>query len=398
MQEKLVIYIHANDLMHPSWFIIAEDGTVRQTALHDDVTGLAPLSYDKIVIVIVPGEDVLLTQVTVPKMNRSRLLKTIPFALEDELIFDVDTLHFALLDDQVEGALPVAVVTKEKMHSWLALLSELQIAPDQFIPATLTLPFKEGSWTFVIDDLIMVRTSFYHGFVCDVTSADTLIKLAYEKAIVKPVQMDCYQMTDANITLPLPIECSAQPMNEKDKMILLAHQAANQPMLNLLQGAYAVKKQRKASLLGLRNSVMSLAVIWIGLLFAYPIVSYFILKARLDAIDTQIAVIYKRHFPQSTEVVAPKLRLEEKLRRSNEASGNQLLSLLTQVGGGLTKVSSIKLKRFDYQHNQLILIVTAANSDDFTAFTDYLTQQGLTVKQQNATLTGERIDATLLVE
>ena len=60
-----------------------------------DAAALAEAALDRINIVIVPSEDVLVTTVTLPKMNRSRLLQAIPYALEEQVIEDVDTMHFA---------------------------------------------------------------------------------------------------------------------------------------------------------------------------------------------------------------------------------------------------------------------------------------------------------------
>ena len=42
--------------------------------------------------------------------------------------------------------------------------------------------------------------------------------------------------------------------------------------------------------------------------------------------------------------------------------------------------------------------LSAASPDDVNAFTEFLTQHGLTARQQNANLTGGRINATVVVE
>src|ERR1700687_202408 len=84
----------------------------------NDHANLAALAMGKEVIVIVPGEDVLLVHAKLPKMNRSRFLKVLPFALEEQLIDEVETLHFALAETQDTGDLAVAVVRQQKMQEW----------------------------------------------------------------------------------------------------------------------------------------------------------------------------------------------------------------------------------------------------------------------------------------
>ena len=109
--------------------------------------------------------------------------------------------------------------------------------------------------------------------------------------------------------------------------------------------------------------------------------------------------IYRTQFPQATSIVAPKLRMQEKLQKLDVSVGeNRVLLLLGYVGKGMKIANGIKLKRADFQNSQLTLELTATSSESFSAFTDYLTQQGLHVKQQNATLAGEHINATVQVE
>jgi type II secretion system protein L len=171
------------------------------------------------------------------------------------------------------------------------------------------------------------------------------------------------------------------------------------PVLNLLQGPYAVKKSKFVQQDKIWHVLFGLVTAWVVLLFLYPTVSYLILQKRVSGIDAQIVEIYKRNFPQSSSIVAPKLRMEEKLQKANSAIGqNRLLLLLGYIGKGVTKAEGIKLKHIDFQNNQLTLELTVATSEEFSTFTDFLTQQSLNVKQQNANLTGSRINATLQVE
>jgi hypothetical protein len=90
--------------------------------------------------------------------------------------------------------------------------------------------------------------------------------------------------------------------------------------------------------------------------------------------------------------------MEEKLQKLRANIGeNRLLLLMGYVGKAMSATPSITLKRIEFQNNQLTAELTAATSEDVAAFTDFLTQQGLTVKQQNANLAGTRINATVVI-
>jgi general secretion pathway protein L len=179
----------------------------------------------------------------------------------------------------------------------------------------------------------------------------------------------------------------------------LAANMQHMPAINLLQGKYAVKKAKFPQSDKMWKLMAAVAVAWVLLLFLYPAFSYFILRQRVSSIESQITQIYKRHFPQASSVVMPKARMEEKLRKfSAQAGESRFLLLLGYVGKGMLETPSIKLKRLDFQNGQLTMELTATSSEDFSAFSDFLTRQGLNVKQRNANLVGERVNAILEIE
>ena len=400
MQEKLIIYLHANDLTEPSWAVLNGDGTVRQSAYRDAASGLAQIAEDKIIIVIVPQEEVLLTSAQLPKMPRSRLLQAVPYALEDELIAEVDTLHFAL-GENTSDHLPIAVVAHEKMRQWLDVLNTWNIKPDVMIPAAFALPHTENVWHVAMHEMAIVRMGVMRGFACDKKNLAVILEAANASASLPSVlRINHYAFETANdtlsMTLPIAIEEDA---SKAEDMINDFAQDVDVAAINLLQGVYAVKKSKLPQMNKIWRITSGLAIAWVLLLFLYPAVSYFVLKQRLSTINSQMAQIYKRHFPQANSLVAPKIRMQEKLQNLNEAMGeNRVLLLLGYLGKAANTTSNIKFNRLDFQNGQLTLELTAATSEDFSAFTDYLNQQGLNVKQQNANLNGARINATLLVE
>jgi type II secretion system protein L len=74
-------------------------------------------------IVIIPSEDVLLTQVNIPaKVKGQQRMQAIAAMLEEELLQDVDQLHFAAGKIDSQGNIPVAVINKATLAQWLQRL------------------------------------------------------------------------------------------------------------------------------------------------------------------------------------------------------------------------------------------------------------------------------------
>lgn len=401
MREKLVIYMHADVLSRPDWVVIDAEGVCSLETTDGDPVALEALARNREVIVIVPAESILLTSVTLPKMNRTRLLTALPYALEEQLVDDVELLHFASNEPDENGEVFVAIVAHDCMYEWKALLNEWHIKPEAMVPMTLAIPIEEGVLNVVADSIIDVRTKLYSGFACDRVNIMACLNLAFTGDQVMPSVINISNTSSEPCAdnLKVTAKVSEDFVTSGGLLEILAKTVSTTPYINLLQGAYSTHKSRLPQTQRLMRGLTVLAVSWVALLFLYPVVSYFMLGGKLRQIDGEIGHIYKQNFPQASSVTAPKMRMNDKLRQLESQTGeNKLLTTLGYVGTGLTKAKNVKLKQVNYQNGVITMELSAASSDDFSSFADYLSSAGLSVKQENATLSGSHINATLQVE
>lgn len=399
--QKLVILLHADDLARPSFAVVDDAGQVVQAVVRGDAALLAEAGKDRIAIVIVPSEDVLLTSVTLPKMNRSRLLQALPYALEEQIIEDVETMHFAAGEYHADTELPVIVTARTKMQEWMTLLQSFGITPDSMIPGIFALPYSESVRHGCVNDVAAVRTGTAAGFACDKTNLEEMLTLAVSAAESAPQEIELMSL-HASLSLTLPVSVRQSQVSAEQMLEKMALQAISTQSVNLLQGDFQNKKSRGFGMPKMTNLLKVAAYLgmaWIAIAFLYPVVSFTILDQRAKDIKTQIAAIYKKEFPNASSIVAPKDRMQQKLNKLSSGVGdNHLLMMLANIGKGLSQASGVTLKRMDFQNNMMTLEISAASSDVFSNFTDVLSQQGLRVKQQNANLSGARVTATLEIE
>ena len=95
------------------------------------------------VSVCIPSESVFLTRQHLPGKNRQRLLKAIPFALEDQIIDDVEDMHFALGTADKQGQYWIAAVAHAQMASWQQLFASVGLNPQALVPDSLLLASSE---------------------------------------------------------------------------------------------------------------------------------------------------------------------------------------------------------------------------------------------------------------
>lgn len=400
MRETLVIFLQNNAAIAPNWVVLGADNQVKEAICAGDPAALPELAIDKQIIAIVPAEEVLLTYVIMPKMNRSRLMEALPFALEEQLVEDVESLHFAVGETQTDGKLPVAVVAKIRIQQWMQQLQSYGVQPDQLIPLTFALPITAETWTAVNSDVITVRTGEYTGFVCDHANANILLTAALASADVKPATLSIISQTTIANALQIKDINIDESLYALNALIAeCAQQAVKTPHLNLLQGMFRSKKSAfpyKGNAWRLLS--YSLAA-WIGLLVLYPFISYCLLASRASELENEIAAIYQKHFPNGGSLASAQDKMQSKLQSlTSETGDGRLFVMIGYIGKAVAGTPTIKLKQLTFQDNCLTLEVSAASSDDFSKFNDFLTNEGLQVKQQHADLAGSRINATIVVE
>lgn len=411
MQNRILIFLPPQlqleeSTPHAAWLILDAEGKQTQCVLNGSLSKLQPGENDEIGV-IVPAQGVLLAEAQLPRLSAYRLQQALPFALEEQVLEELELLHFVpgpYSPGPAEGEtlprLPVAVVKKSLLESWLTLLASQGIQPDWLTPAVFTLPQQENQWQLLIQgETATLRNGPYAGFSAETPNVETLLALKLGEEGKTPEKLVVYhdkKQTPAFSSLNLPV----------DKKVLTSQQALEQaaatletgPTLNLLQGPYASRRKlripeqnKRAWLL-----VAYACAFWLGLLFISKLGSWMILSFEHHHLQSQIAEAYHRHFPQAKTVVDPKTRMEARLKTTlAQSEKNRLFQWL----GYLAKTaSSIRLQSLNFQNQQLSLELTASSFASLDDFILSLKTQGVEVKQQNAALAGNQVKAVLLIE
>lgn len=349
------------------------------------------------VIVIVPGEAILLTTVALPPLSRSRLLKAIPYQLEDKLIDDVNQCHFALADTKFKTEVPVAVVTQQTMEEWLNRLTDYGIAANALLPSMLALPYSDASWHVMIyADMAVVRKGKYAGFTVDQQNLKTLLLLALSHSEHPIESIHIYNFSDT----PLALELNSIPIHETtirhDQLMNFFDQWLNEkPVINLLQGNYRVK-QTSAWI----KKIMVLSGIFIltGMLWAFVSdgISYFILQKNNHSLELVINSIYKKHFPNATSLIAPRERMASEFKKNN-LQQNNFLQGLSLIGQSLKQIPGLELQELQFKESEFYLTFLVASIDPVDELIKQLHAAGLTAKQQSAEINKNRIKVTLMI-
>lgn len=326
---------------------------------HDGaVTGRGPLeaaaeaAAGRRVHLLVPGTQVLITRVSVPATQRARARAAIPWALEDRLVDEVETLHFALGERHDSGEWSVAVVARHRLDAWLERCAKAGIHPATVRPEPLALPIPAADEWVALEETgaVIVRTAADGGFACE---PDMLALVAGAREI--PVRIR--RLGAAVAEWPSEMAAAAGAPEPVDGPVAAFTGIGG---IDLLQGAYSRRERAGRQLRRWRVP----AAIGLALIAASGIhlaLDYRALGAREAEMRARMQEIFQQAFPDVQRVQDPRAQMAARLRslRGEGDSGGDFADLLARVGGVLVEDSGVRLSAMTWRGGTLELEIAA---------------------------------------
>jgi general secretion pathway protein L len=352
MPDRLLLRLQSGG--DATWLRQAADGRVASGSARGFPPASA-LAGGAEIVVLVPAEDVLLTEAKVAARSRTQLLQALPFAIEDQLLAPVEDLHFAASEDAGE-TVGVAVVARASLRAWLDRLAAAGIQPDVLLPESLALPLASGSASALIeDDRAIVRLAPWSAFACAPVDLPSWLQQTLESRGAR--SLDVHDFRDGPAPR-LPLPGATYHERQGDPLAFLAR-SLGKPPLNLLHGEYA--SQHRAArgarwwriAAGLAAAALVLAVVNLG----FEVVQLSRASARMDTL-AQEAV--RQAFPdldaaeiaRSAPADLARSRIE-RLRGGTQSSG--LLRVLAQIAPVLGSTSRIQTRGMEFRNGSLEL-------------------------------------------
>jgi general secretion pathway protein L len=331
------------------------------------------------IVVLVPAEDVLLTEASLSARNRMQLMQALPYAVEEQLLGSVEDLHFAASRDNA-GTVGVAVVAKAKMRAWLDMLGAAGIRPDVLLPDSLAVPTTAEQANVLIEDArVVARLAPWSAFACSPRELPGWIALVQPKTIA-------VRDFRAAPALALPQKPAVYLERQRDPLAFIASVFTQAP-LNLLDGEFALQHRhargkrwwRVAALLA--AAVVVLAVAGLGA----DVLRLSRQSARMDKL-AQEAV--QKAFPDIDASQLARLSPEQLMRsrldhQHGGAESGGLLRVLTQIAPVLAKATRVQTRGMEYRNGTFELSLRAPD----------MTMLDL-VREQVAMLPGLKVELT----
>lgn len=382
MHISLLIRLQTDELV--SWATFDRKGRIINSAVGVPLNEVPTDNYQP--LVLIPSTDILLTEANVPSTNRQKIIQAVPYALEEQLIDDVDNLHF-VMGKPLLGNIPVAVIAKTSMENYLQRLQAAGFKPIALQPDVLAVPHLDDGWTLMyLDDIVLVRTGLYAGFAIEADSINVVLPMAIAEN--PPTQITVINHTDLTSlpTLGIPIQTA-----EDNILAGINHNA-----LNLLQGTYSPKNK---SWLRPWLLTIALCLIWGGLYVTEQIIDYRHLTQQRQFLNQQITTTYQEAFPEARRIVNPRVQMEQKLTelRKQQQINEVFLTTLTTMTPIFKTIPNLTIKRIDFRNKQFDLQLTVKNFSALEKLQTSLNKLNLTVKVKSATSQNQLVASRLQI-
>lgn len=329
-------------------------------------------------IVVLPQQLVSLFVVELPLLNTKKLKRALPFALEENLSQNIEDLHFAFDKSfYKDNHFKVLVTANKLLEEVISILQAEQIEFDAITTEWFALSHNE---TVITPDGALFCTDKFNGLL------SKELHTLYSKLITDT----CLSFKESNVDIQKELNLSSQ--NTESYYAWLSGRLTVNPYINLCQGNYQIQKSKYHL-----NWWYKLSFITGGVLAcAYLLISGFNLYSldkKIQNLDTEIVNIYQKFFPGSTQVISPKFRIEQ-LMKKNSKNSSKVYTLLNSLGLAY-KNQKIRIDRISYNDKGLDLTLNAADFKALEMLENNLRKMKIDVKQKQATLQNDVVVANL---
>ncbi|MGH8278424.1 MAG: type II secretion system protein GspL [Gammaproteobacteria bacterium] len=367
MSETLVLRLPEAE-RSAEWVVVDALGNHMGAVEHGSLADATLRAKGRQIRVCVPANEVLLLQVQVPTRSSGKALQAIPFALEDQLAQDVETLHFALGARSGSGY-SVAAVARTRMQHWLQELAAVGIRPAELVPDVLTLPVATHTLVLV-DDATRMLARFPDG--TGMVAGETLLpRLLRQHLEQMPEHTACTAVRVYSAAPQIPAEIAAFAA---DLHLSLEHQAAplgaiglmsagqlSRSSIDLLQGEFGQHSGPRARWQRWRTAAALLAGL-IVVLIAQQVVSEIHLRHETVLMHARVAALFHQALPDVTRMVDPQAQMQQRLNSlGGQHGGSSLLALLSSAGQILQSRPDVQLQALSFHNGVLQLQVQTSS-------------------------------------
>ncbi len=398
MKNKLLL--KCSDSMDSiDWLLLDPNGKILEKSENKnllDLTKRVDLINNKIYVLMV-SSDILIKKIHIPKKtNQSKLTKIVPNILEEDLMTGIDSIHFSY-GKVHDGELTVALVSNEKLQFWIDKLKENNIKPDVLSPLCLSLNSKENEWQIWIDKgAAVINTGPNSGFSIELDQLGLFLNYLYSNIDIKPNKITVTRSSKDSNKISFDEYPDIAKIIHYNELSVWDVFNKDNKNINLLHHSFG----DIADDVNHRRILIHGLILFLIAFFVFTIVEikYIYSYENLNReLNDKISSIYKDLYPNATDVVSPKLRIERDLNSLSNKEGGAFYDLAFNVGTILSQNQQITLTSLAYKNGALVITVEATTNQSLDSFKSQLKKLPLHIDQKTTTQQKDKLSAVFSI-
>ena len=414
MAELFVIRLGREPDQQVGWIVADDDGTRRSPPAAGTLTEAAGQVRGRPVIVLVPAHEALTTTIDLPVRSGPKLLAALPYALEEQIATDVETMHFAAGDKRDSGLRPVAAVSRESLDAWLALLAAAGVQPWKVVPENYGLARIPGTMSVLVDDdCVMFNDGADLEFALDgAKPSDALVasgNLEEHSDDAPPEQSGhllvyCSAADEERLShdwIALRHELHSVDINLLPDGALprLGVTVASGAGVNLLQGKYGPKADYGSWLRPWRR-VAALLVTFVLIGFAGKAADYWRLTQEEAALQDRFASAYQQIRPGGSGDILDPVAAVNSIKRSlgTTTATPVFLASLNELAAALSSNDAANVEAVSYRAGVIDVRITSPDVETVGNIQKAVSASGqFTASIQSSDRVGDRINSRIQI-
>lgn len=331
-----------------------------------------PVTADDEVIGVVPGEWVTSHRVTLPAKTRKQFNAALPYALEEALSEDVESMHFVCPSWKANEECIVLSMSKAKIETWQQLSEANRLPVTRLLPDYALIPFHEAAEYSIANNGneiiandhtgygVSIDQDFLDAWIIDVPMASTIA--VNDEALVEEL---IKEYPDRDFRL----------WNFGYKM---AHWLEHTPAMNY--DLWADKYRPSVSLRQSGRFSMPLLIIGLAIFgkMAFDAYRYVALRSEIKSIESEAQMLVKQTFPQLDSVPAGSERelMLRGLQNMNSAGPPATLQTMLSETALVLKQNNVTISNLVFRDTQLVITCLVSDFSQVDVLTRQLNNRG----------------------
>lgn len=384
------------------WLLLDHNGN-REGAIHraaplDDL----PQDGSTELVWLFPGVQAVAVSTQLPVRGRDKIVRALPFALEENFAAEPDALFFALAATSSPDQQQAVAIERSVLGNGLATLAEHGLQARRIVPDYLTLPWTPGQWTVLADaGMLYVRQSEAGGFAIEADLGWDLLARRLNALGEEAKPLIARYLRGREPLGPEPELEQLQPDPEPytEGLLGIAPLGFTTPLpLDLRQGEYGLRKEWLPRVKPWLPAAGALGAVILFALAGFAANWYQAVQTR-NELAKEIHARFVQILPQAGWQGESTARdvIEGLLRnRAQGRSSGGFMALLSAVSAAHA-TQTVSIKSLTYQPGQLQLQVHAATVTALNKVSTQLEQHAVEATVNSANQTSSGVDGSLMI-